>query len=686
VSALTGVGPGVADKLRRLGVSTVQDLLFHLPYRYLDRTRITPMGGLVPGQEALVRGRIELTQIQYGRRRSLLCRISDGTGAVLLRFFHFNQAQQAGLAQGQYISCWGQVRRGSTTLEMIHPEYRLIAESELNHVEQSLTPVYPATEGLAQPRLRRLTDQALDALRRDSELDELIPPGLFGSSSLPSLREALFALHRPYPGTDPELFAAGRHPAQRRLIMEELLAHHLSLRMIRQRVRLLHAVAMDNRRHDLTDAFVAGLPFKLTGAQRRVLDDIKADLAASTPMLRLIQGDVGSGKTVIAAIAAMQTINAGYQVALMAPTELLADQHYYNLQQWFSRFDIPVVLMTGRQKASSRNSSAAAMASDQPLIAIGTHALFQESVRFGCLGLVIIDEQHRFGVHQRLALLEKGNGQDIYPHQLIMTATPIPRTLAMSLFAELDVSVIDELPPGRQPVTTAVLSSEKRGELIDRIASVCRTGQQVYWVCTLIEESEALQCQTATDTHAYLSEILPGVRTGLIHGRMKGMEKEKVMRAFKAGDIQLLVATTVIEVGVDVPNAGLMVIENAERLGLAQLHQLRGRVGRGTVSSNCILLYQTPLTDLARARLEVMRATCDGFIIAEKDLELRGPGELLGTRQTGIPGLRVANLVRDAQLIPEIQKVAAELLERHPGCVDALIRRWLSVRLEFGKV
>ena len=686
MSALAGVGPGVENKLRRLGISSVQDLLFHLPYRYLDRTRITPMGSLVPGQEALVRGRVELTQIKYGKRRSLLCRISDGTGAVVLRFFHFNQAQQAGLAQGQYISCWGQARRGSTTLEMIHPEYRLIAESELDHVEQSLTPVYPATEGLAQQRLRRLTDQALDALRRDGELEELIPPGIFGSHRLPPLREALLTLHRPDPGTDPELFAAGRHPAQQRLIMEELLAHHLSLRMIRQRVRLLQAATMDNSRHDLTDAFVNRLPFNLTAAQRRVLDEIRVDLAASAPMLRLIQGDVGSGKTVVAAIAAMQTINAGYQVALMAPTELLADQHYYNLQQWFSGFDIPVVLLTGKQKASSRNASATAMASNQPLIAIGTHALFQESVRFGRLGLVIIDEQHRFGVHQRLALLEKGTGQDLYPHQLIMTATPIPRTLAMSLFAELDVSVIDELPPGRQPVTTAVLSNEKRGELIDRITSVCRTGQQVYWVCTLIEESEALQCQTATDTHAYLSEILPQVRTGLIHGRMKGTEKEKVMRAFKAGDIQLLVATTVIEVGVDVPNAGLMVIENAERLGLAQLHQLRGRVGRGTSSSHCILLYQPPLTDLARSRLEVMRETCDGFIIAEKDLELRGPGELLGTRQTGLPELRLANLVRDAQYIPGIQKVATELLERHPECVDALIRRWLSARLEFGKV
>jgi len=686
VTSLTGVGPGLENRLRRLGLARVRDLLFHLPYRYLDRTRITPMGGLVPGGEALIQGDIELAQIKYGRRRSLLCRISDGTGAVVLRFFHFSRAQQEGLAQGRHIRCWGQVRRGTTALEMVHPEYQLLGEQELDQVEQTLTPVYPATEGLTQPRLRGLTGQALDALEAHGGLEELIPDDLFGRRRLPSLREALVTLHRPGPGIDLEALERGRHPAQQRLILEELLAHHLSLRLIRQHARQLRAVPVDAGGEALSGAFIEALPFTLTGAQQRVLEEIRADLAAGAPMLRLIQGDVGSGKTVVAAIAALHTLAAGCQVAFMAPTELLADQHYYNLQQWLAGFDIPVVLLTGKQKAAERNAAAALIGSRRPLIAVGTHALFQETVQFGRLGLVIIDEQHRFGVHQRLALLDKGAGRDIHPHQLIMTATPIPRTLAMSLFADLDVSVIDELPPGRKPVTTAVLSNEKRDELIERIAAVCRSGRQVYWVCTLIEESDTLQCQTATDTCAVLAEALPQLQVGLIHGRLKSTEKEAVMRRFKAGEINLLVATTVIEVGVDVPNAGLMVIENAERLGLAQLHQLRGRVGRGGDASHCILLYQSPLTDTARARLEVMRATGDGFIIAEKDLELRGPGELLGTRQTGLPEMRVADLVRDAGLLPRIQKMAAALLERHPERAEILIRRWLSTRLEFGKV
>jgi ATP-dependent DNA helicase RecG len=686
VSSLSGVGPRIEDRLRRLGIHRVRDLLFHLPYRYIDRTRITPLGALTPGREALVQGVIELTQIRYGRRRSLLCRISDGTGAVILRFFYFSRARQEALVQGRRLRCWGQVRRGGAGLEMVHPECQFIAENELDRVEETLTPVYPAVEGLNQPRLRRLTEQALAILRREGGLEELIPPDLLGSRPLPALDEALITLHRPGPDTDLEALERGRHPAQLRLILEELLAHHLSLRTIRQRIRHLHAAPVAVGGHDLTDAFLSALPFQLTGAQQRVLDEIRADLAQGTPMLRLIQGDVGSGKTVVAAAAAMQTINAGCQVALMAPTELLADQHYCNLQQWFSSFDIPVVLLTGRQGSAARSASLEMIASGQPLIAVGTHALFQETVNFGRLGLIVVDEQHRFGVHQRLTLLEKGGGGDVYPHQLIMTATPIPRTLAMTLFAELDVSVIDELPPGRQPIATAVLSNEKRDELIERIASVCRTGQQVYWVCTLIEESEALQCQTATDTHASLSELLPQLRVGLIHGRMKSGEKERIMRAFQAGDVHLLVATTVIEVGVDVPNAGLMVIENAERLGLSQLHQLRGRVGRGSAASNCVLLYQPPLAETARARLEVMRGTGDGFIIAEKDLELRGPGELLGTRQTGLPEMRVADLVRDARLLPRIQKIAGALLDRHPERADALIRRWLSAGLEFGKV
>ncbi len=502
---------------------------------------------------------------------------------------------------------------------------------------------------------------------------------------LPSLIEALKTIHRPPPETDPEQLLQGRHPAQQRLIIEELLAHHLSLRAIRRQIRQYRASPVPDG-DGLVDHFIETLPFRLTRAQQKTLDDIRADLAASVPMLRLIQGDVGSGKTVIAAIAAIQTINAGCQVALMAPTELLADQHYYNLQQWFASLDIPVLHLTGKQKTAERNRNLQQLEEGHPLIAVGTHALFQESVLFTKLGLIIIDEQHRFGVHQRLALVEKGSRADFHPHQLIMTATPIPRTLAMTLFAELDISVIDELPPGRQPVTTAVLSSRKREELIDRIATACREGHQVYWVCTLIEESETLQCRNAVDTSEYLHEALPGLRIGLIHGQMKSSEKERIMREFKDGDIQVLVATTVIEVGVDVPNASLMVIENAERLGLSQLHQLRGRVGRGREKSNCILLYQPPLTETARARLEVMRATSDGFIIAEKDLEIRGPGDMLGTRQTGLPEMRVADLVRDAKLLPRIQKMADTILEQYPDRVDALTGRWLSTRLDFGKV
>lgn len=686
VSALSGVGPTVAEKLQRLGIEKIQDLLFHLPNRYIDRTRITRIGELEPGREALVQGQIELTQIRYGRRRSLLCRISDGTGALTLRFFHFSRAQQDNLPRGSYLRCWGQARRGAATLEMIHPEYQLVREEDLDKLEQTLTPVYPSTEGVTQARLRKLTSRALAALDRGNELAELLPPSLLNGGSMPSLTEALKIIHHPPTETDPEQLLLGRHPAQQRLIIEELLAHHLSLRAIRHQMRHYRAAPVRNEDHGLIDRFIETLPFRLTTAQQRVLDDICRDLAASVPMLRLIQGDVGSGKTVVAAIAAVRTINAGSQVALMAPTELLADQHYYNLQQWFGAFDIPIHRLTGKLKASERDLSHRQLAEGEPLIAVGTHALFQESVRFGRLGLIIIDEQHRFGVHQRLALIEKGSSGAFHPHQLIMTATPIPRTLAMTLFAELDISVIDELPPGRQPVTTAVLSNRKRDELIERIASACREGHQVYWVCTLIDESETLQCQTAINTCEYLNDLLPQLRIDLIHGQMKSAEKERIMREFKAGDIQVLVATTVIEVGVDVPNASLMVIENAERLGLAQLHQLRGRVGRGREKSNCILLYQPPLTETARARLEVMRSTSDGFIIAEKDLAIRGPGDMLGTRQTGLPEMRVADLVRDAKLLPRIQKMADTVLEQYPDRVDALTTRWLSTRLDFGKV
>ncbi len=687
VHRLPGVGPGLKDKLERLKVRKISDLLFHLPSRYIDRTRLTPLGTLRAGDEALAQGEIELTQIRFGGRRSLLCRISDGTGALLLRFFHFSKAQEEGLQRGRLLRCWGQVRRGPQLLEMIHPEYEFIDPERQDQVEQTLTPVYPATEGLGQGRLRRLTGQALDMLNAESAgLPDLLPPELLEGTNLPTLREALQFVHRPPAGADTELLLAGRHPAQQRLVIEELLAHQLGLRRLRKEIRSLHAPALAPGDNGLMQAFFRSLPFRLTGAQNRALGEVTADLKLETPMLRLLQGDVGCGKTVVAAGATLQAVGAGFQAAIMAPTELLADQHLANFSAWLEPLDVPVVSVTGKQPQAARREALSRLESDLPLVAVGTHALFQESVRFGRLGLVIIDEQHRFGVHQRLALLEKGSTGTSYPHQLIMTATPIPRTLAMTLFADLDVSSIDELPPGRAPVRTLAVSSERRGEVIERIAAACRDGRQVYWVCPLIDESEVLQCQAAVETQAALSDALPSARVGLVHGRLKARERERAMRDFKNGNIDVLVATTVIEVGVDVPNASLMVIENAERLGLSQLHQLRGRVGRGAAESDCVLLYQAPLSAAAKARLATMRETTDGFAIAQKDLELRGPGELLGARQTGLPALRVADLIRDAALIPRVHRIADEFVARVPDRVPALVERWFAAGGEYGGV
>ena len=687
VTELKGIGPGLRDKLQNLGIVTVQDLLFHLPYRYIDRTRITPLGALVPGQEAYIQGKIVLTQIQYGRRRSLLCRIEDGTGFVLLRFFHFSQYQHRRLKDGIYLRCWGQIRRGSKGLEMIHPEYSEVAENELDVVDNTLTPVYSATEGITQPRLRKLTSQALSVLDASNDIiEELIPAAMLPGESFPTLREALKFLHRPPANVEIEELLSGTHPAQKRLIFEELLAHQLGMRLLRQKIHRHSAISFKDINDELINAFLARLPFRLTTAQQNVADQVQADLDKNVPMLRLIQGDVGSGKTVIAALAAVRAISAGTQVAFMAPTELLAEQHYFNFRHWMQSLPVEILLLTGKQSKSLRNNAIEAIESGKPLIIVGTHALFQEGVRFCNLGLVIIDEQHRFGVDQRLALIEKGTGSGTKPHQLIMTATPIPRTLAMSLFAELDISIIDELPPGRKPVVTVVLSNRKRDEIIKRINHVCSQGQQVYWVCPLIEESDAMQCQAAVKTHEALTEVLPGLSVGLIHGRLRPAEKNKIMTDFKAGHIQLLVATTVIEVGVDVPNASLMIIENAERMGLSQLHQLRGRVGRGQNESNCVLLYQSPLSEMARTRLEVMRSCTDGFLLAEKDLELRGPGDMLGTRQTGIPQMRIASLLRDAHYLPRVRTIADEMLRQHPQLVKKLGRRWLSNRIEYGKV
>lgn len=670
---LRGVGETLAERLARLDLHRVQDLLFHLPLRYEDRTRLTPIGSLRPGRSAVIEGTILAADVVFGRRRSFLCRVQDGSGTLSLRLFHFSPAQRAQLAPGTRVRCYGEARSGATGLELYHPEYRVIGAAAPPLADR-LTPVYPVTDGVSQQRIRSLIGQALAILKQK--------PGTFEAD----FTEALLLLHGPTPDISLAQLESGRHPAQRRLAADELLAHHLSLLQARRRVRAQPAPKLTARAEALA-RFRASLPFPLTAAQDRVIAEITADLASGAPMLRLLQGDVGSGKTVVAAAAALIAAGSGAQTALMAPTELLAEQHARTLRTWLESMDLGVALLTGRQRAALRRSEAARVASGEAALVIGTHALFQDEVTFADLALVIIDEQHRFGVHQRLALRAKGEqalpeGERV-PHQLVMTATPIPRTLAMSAYADLELSVLDELPPGRTPVTTAVVGQERRIEVIERVSAACRAGRQAYWVCTLIEESDVLEAQAAEDTARLLGEELSDLRIGLVHGRLKGEDKAAVMAAFEAGEVDLLVATTVIEVGVNVPNASLMVIENAERLGLAQLHQLRGRVGRGAAESHCVLLYQPPLSQTGRERLKVMRESTDGFLIAEKDLELRGPGELLGTRQTGLVDLRVADLVRDRDLLPEVQARARDLLESDPGQAERIVERWLGSRARY---
>jgi len=678
---LSGVGPALAALLARLGLVTLQDLWFHLPLRYEDRTRITPIAELVPGMAAQVEGRIEAIEKGFRYKPQLRVAIGDESGgALVLRFFHFRATQVEQLRVGARLRCYGEVRQAAHGPEMIHPQYRRVEEHEAAALEASLTPVYPATEGLGAARLAGVIARALDRLPGDTAL-ELLPVELASGLHFGSLREALLYVHRPPADADVAALLAGTHPAQRRLAFEELLAHHLSLRRLRAQVRRHAAPALrgDGR---LRAAFLAALPFALTEAQRRVGTEILGDLAEPLPMLRLVQGDVGSGKTVVAALAALAAAEAGHQVALVAPTELLAEQHWRNFHEWFSPLGIEVVWLAGKVQGRARQAALGAVAAGAPVV-VGTHALMQEGVAFRALGLAIVDEQHRFGVHQRLALRDKGRADDVLPHQLVLTATPIPRTLAMAVYADLDVSVIDELPPGRTPVQTVAISNARRAEVVERIRAACGEGRQVYWVCTLIEESEVLQAQAAEVVHAELQAALPDARVGLVHGRLKPREKQTVMDDFKSGAVQLLVATTVIEVGVDVPNASLMVIENAERLGLAQLHQLRGRVGRGAAASTCVLLYRPPLGGLARERLNVLRATTDGFRIAEKDLELRGPGELLGTRQTGRVAFRIADLARDARLLPVAQRLGEVLLRDHPGRAEALIARWIGAATRY---
>lgn len=684
VTALRGVGTALAARLAPLGIHTVQDVLFHLPFRYEDRTRTLPLGTLQAGMRAVVEGEIQLSEVAFRGRRQLLVRISDGSGWLTLRFFHFNAAQHTQLARGVRLRCYGEVRSGPQTLEMVHPEYRRIGQDSAPVEDVTLTPVYPATEGVQQNRLRQLSDAALQELQRNSVRDWL-PVDLLPQRDWPSLRAALQYVHRPPPDARLELLEQGQHPAQRRLAFEELLAQQLSLRLLRQDIKRDASWPLPQGA-ELLDRFRRTLPFALTSAQQRVWQEIAQDLAQAHPMLRLVQGDVGSGKTVVAALAAVQAVACGSQVALMAPTELLAEQHARNFAHWLEPLGIAVVLLTGKHHGKARAAIMAALRSGQASVAIGTHALFQSDVEFARLAVVIIDEQHRFGVHQRLLLREKGLHTGCYPHQLIMTATPIPRTLAMSAYADLDVSVIDELPPGRTPVQTVVLPDSRRDDIVQRVRDACLQQRQVYWVCPLIEESELLSAQAAEETHANLSAALPELRILLLHGRMNARQKEQVMEQFKAHHADVLVATTVIEVGMDVANASVMVIENAERMGLAQLHQLRGRVGRGSAHSSCVLLYQYPLSEVARERLAIMRETNDGFEIARRDLEIRGPGELLGTRQTGLVQLRVADLLRDADLLPQVQRAADTLLKIAPEHVAPLLRRWVGHTERFAKV
>lgn len=678
ITVLKGVGPKLQERLiKKLGLANLQDVLLHLPLRYEDRSRIYPVAALQAGTSATVIAHVVSAEVVYGRRRMLRVKVRDATGGLNLVFFQFSAAQLKQFAQGTQLQLFGEVRRGQHGPDMIHPEYKIIEGAAPKLAAQSLTPVYPTTEGVQQATLRKLSEQALTYLN-DKVLPELIPEQLRPQGM--ELTAAIRLLHRPPLDVSLSQLQEGTHPAQYRLAMEELVAHQLSLMKLRE-IKQQHPARALQVNQALEQQFLAQLPFQPTGAQQRVVAELQHDLAQPVPMMRLVQGDVGAGKTLVAALAALTAIGEGAQVALMAPTEILAEQHALTFQQWFVPLGITVALLIGKQTAKQRKETLARLASGEIHMLVGTHALFQAEVTYHNLSLVIIDEQHRFGVHQRLELREKGVQQGYQPHQLIMTATPIPRTLAMTAYADLATSVIDELPPGRTPVTTVAIPDTRREQVIERVHQVCVQEQrQAYWVCTLIEESEALQCQAAEDTASQLAEALPDLRIGLVHGRLKSAEKDAVMQAFKAHELDLLVATTVIEVGVDVPNASLMIIENPERLGLAQLHQLRGRVGRGAVASHCVLLYHAPLSKTATQRLGVLRDTNDGFVIAQKDLELRGPGELLGQRQTGVTEMRVADVMKHQHLLSEAQDIAQALWCDYRQTSEALIQRWLPRR------
>lgn len=696
VTLLSGVGVRVAEKLARIGLHTIQDMLFHLPLRYEDRTKVYAISELLPGSQAVVEAQVESIRVVFGRKRMLLIKISDVSGEMTLRFFNFSNAQKKLLSTATRIRCFGEIRASGAGVEMIHPEYQCLSVDQTIETDEYLTALYPVTEGVHQISMRKLVQQSLNIIVASPEkMKELLPPKSLNALGFPGLLEALKIIHQPL-ADDAESSNAllCMRNGRDRLVFEELLAQHLSMRRIRQRVRSVAAQPVAEAQR-LSEDFLRSLPFELTQAQSRVVAEITADLAQAKAMMRLVQGDVGSGKTLVAALAALSALNANFQVALMVPTEILAEQHFQNFKCWFEPLGISVGSLSGRMNAANRRESLANLANGKTQLAIGTHALFQDEVKFLNLVLVIVDEQHRFGVQQRMALLNKGQTKELVQqenkknsensgtqamriHQLIMTATPIPRTLAMTAYADLDVSVIDELPPGRKPIKTVAIPQTRRSEVIQRVKARCLEGSQVYWVCTLIEESDVLQAQAAEEAAVVLKEALPDLCVELVHGRMKASEKEQLMQSFKQAEIDVLVATTVIEVGVDVPNASLMIIENAERLGLSQLHQLRGRVGRGSAESSCVLLYQGPLGKIAKQRLQIMRDSHDGFVIAQKDLELRGPGEVLGTRQTGLIDFKIADPVKDVAMFDQVEIFARDLIVNDSDVVEPLIRRWMG--------
>jgi ATP-dependent DNA helicase RecG len=672
IISISGLGKKTSDRLNQLGIHTLEHLLFHLPSRYQDKTSITPLSSASVNDEILIEASIDRIEVIPSRQRQLLCYLSDNQNhRVLLRFFHFTQYQKQALVRGETIQCFGEIKIGRQGLEMHHPEYRIISQDQKPLFEPTLTPVYPLCAGVSQNKMKQWVNKALEVLKA-SVIDDYFEK--ITNNTMPSLKDSLFLLHHPNKDEDLLKIESFNHISQQRLIIEELATHQLSLLKIKEARKSKESKPISIR-SSLSNKLISSLEFDLTSAQSRCINQINEDLSTSEPMLRLLQGDVGSGKTIVAVFALIQVAENNFQTAVMAPTEILARQHLQNFTNYLSPLGIQIAFLSGSQNTQERKDNLSLIENGKAKVIIGTHALFQENVYFDDLALVIIDEQHKFGVHQRLSLSKKAN---VTPHQLVMTATPIPRSLTMSAYADLDTSIIDELPPGRQTIETVALSNARRDELIEKIKQISKEGRQIYWVCTLIEESEALRAESAEQTFTYLSDNLKDLKVVMIHGRLTKLEKEIIMSDFASGKTNLLVATTVIEVGVNIPNASLMIVENSERLGLAQLHQLRGRVGRGSEKSACVLLYQSPLSQTAKERLDILRQSNDGFLIAQKDLELRGPGEILGTQQTGIASMKIANIVRDAYLLKQVGYYSSKMLEAEHDSQNALISRWID--------